>query len=705
MPDTRKQNFKRNFFNGKLFSAAVIVVISFVLCVALLQSGVLEPIELKSYDLRMQHTSSRGNIFSAAQKLHSASETIAVVLVNQASIDWAQAERGWGWPWPRSAYADLVRYFDMAGAASVAFDIIFSEPSARAEDDENFAAASRDFERVVQTLYFDASADRTVRPTILLEQSAALLGNINGFADKDGVVRRARFLYSNKRAGIVDAPSLGMAGLFAAGDNPDFSGYEQAPLLRFPLSIDEYVPYDMKTILLSYEAALQKRTFTSGLLDPANFKDMHVFVGYYAPGLFDICTTPVSSTYPGMGVHIAQLSNYLTGGFIKAAPRGISLVIVFLCAVLGIVPVALGDKFIGKRYAAGVYAGVFILLAALYAIVCWGAFAANFYIPLAAPFLSIVFSFLAYSVRNNIVEGSQRRFLKTAFKQYLSPVYIDQLISNPDQLRLGGERREISIFFSDVQGFTTISEKLDPDQLKELLNDYLTLLTDIIQNSGGTIDKYEGDAIIAFWNAPLNLGDHAARALEAALECQNQLALKNEYFEDKFKNWGVNAPGLNKRMLTRIGLNTGYAVVGNFGSATHFNYTMLGDSVNLAARLEGLNKQFGTFLMCTDMTFTEAKRAKPFYGRKLAQVAVVGKTEPVTVWEPLTKAVFERSTEIIKRFSFARDTFYAGDFAKALELFDALKDKDKPAGFYAEQCRYYMEKPELWKGYWQALSK
>jgi adenylate cyclase len=432
---------------------------------------------------------------------------------------------------------------------------------------------------------------------------------------------------------------------------------------------------------------------------------MHVFVGYYAPGLFDICTTPVSVTYPGMGVHIAQLSNYLTDGFIKTAPQGIRLLIVFLCAVLGIVPVSLGGKFIGKRYAAAVYAGAFVLLAAVYAVVCWGTFAANFYIPFASPFLALVISFLAYSVRNNIVEGSQRRFLKTAFKQYLSPIYIDQLISNPDQLRLGGERREISIFFSDVQGFTTISEKLDPDQLKELLNDYLTLLTDIIQNSGGTIDKYEGDAIIAFWNAPLSLADHAARALEAALECQNQLALKGGYFEDKFKNWGIDAAGVNKRMLTRIGLNTGYAVVGNFGSEAHFNYTMLGDSVNLAARLEGLNKQFGTFLMCTDATFGEAGRAKPFYGRKLAQVAVVGKTEPVTVCEPLSKAVFEKRKEIINRFSLARDTFYSGDFAKALQLFEALKDADKPAGFYAEQCRYYMEKPELWKGHWQALSK
>jgi adenylate cyclase len=132
---------------------------------------------------------------------------------------------------------------------------------------------------------------------------------------------------------------------------------------------------------------------------------------------------------------------------------------------------------------------------------------------------------------------------------------------------------------------------------------------------------------------------------------------------------------------------------------------MLGDAVNLAARLEGLNKQFGTFLMCTANTFTEANHHKQFYGRKLAQGAVVGKNEPVTVWEPLYEAAFKEKESVVKQFDEARDIFYQGDFTKALQLFESLKDKDKPPAFYAEQCRYYMERPELWKGYWQALSK
>jgi adenylate cyclase len=315
---------------------------------------------------------------------------------------------------------------------------------------------------------------------------------------------------------------------------------------------------------------------------------------------------------------------------------------------------------------------------------------------MVAPLTGILLTFLAATLYNYATEGSQRRFIKSAFSQYLSPPVIEQLLAHPEQLSLGGERREISIFFSDVQGFTTISEKLDPSTLTELLNDYLTFMTNIILDSGGTIDKYEGDAIIAFWNAPLNFPDHAARALGASLECHRKLAERQDFFFEKF----------GCRLLTRVGLNTGYAVVGNMGSDKHFNYTMLGDSVNLAARLEGLNKQFGTYLMCTENTFNQAVETGLFFGRKLAQVAVVGKKEPVTVYEPLPEELFREQEPILRRFGEARDMFYGSNFAAALPLFETLTAQgDKPSFFYAEQCRYYLEAPAEWKGFWQAASK
>jgi adenylate cyclase len=387
-------------------------------------------------------------------------------------------------------------------------------------------------------------------------------------------------------------------------------------------------------------------------------------------------------------MHITLLDNLLMGDFIRQTAPGVDALLI-LAAVLLVTALV----FYSGRIPLSVGGAALTL-----ALVTLGAFIAydrGFWAPLFAPAAGVLFSFLAATLYNYATEGSQKRFIKSAFSQYLSPTVIEQLLANPGLLSLGGERREISIFFSDVQGFTTISEKLDPSRLTELLNGYLSFMTDIILDSGGTIDKYEGDAIIAFWNAPLNFEDHAARALRASMRCQERLAERQDAFYEKY----------GCRLLTRIGLNTGFAVVGNMGSSKRFDYTMLGDSVNLAARLEGLNKQFGTYLMCTETTFTQAARRGPFYGRKLAQVAVVGKKEPVTVYEPLPEGIFRGKEYILKRFDEARDLFYQGEFARALPLFEALIAEDKPAFFYAEQCRYYLEHPEAWKGFWQALSK
>jgi adenylate cyclase len=392
-------------------------------------------------------------------------------------------------------------------------------------------------------------------------------------------------------------------------------------------------------------------------------------------------------------MHITMLDNILQQDFIQPSTM-LHDILLILAAVFLVTALTLFSNRIPL-----VVSGLVVILAGLTAL-GFGAYAsANLWLPMAAPLSAGILAFLAATLYNYATEGSQRRFIKSAFSQYLSPLVIDQLVANPGLLNLGGEKREISIFFSDVQGFTTISEKFkdDPPKLTELLNDYLSFMTDTILESGGTIDKYEGDAIIAFWNAPLNYEDHAVRAIHASLTCQSLLAERQEFFEEKF---GV-------RLMTRIGLNTGYAVVGNMGSSKRFDYTMLGDAVNLAARLEGLNKQFGTYLMCTDETFSQAVKASQgeFHGRKLAQVAVVGKKEAVTVWEPMPKEAYESKQAIINRFDQARDLFYDGKFSDALPLFEELSSSDAPPRFYAEQCRYYIERPAEWKGHWEAKNK
>ncbi|MDR2808717.1 MAG: adenylate/guanylate cyclase domain-containing protein [Spirochaetaceae bacterium] len=742
--------------NKKIRATLIISASVFAAVVLCYMAGGFDYSEYKLYDLRV----------TTLAPYTRPSDDIVLILLDQDSIDWARQQRSWSWPWPRQAYAEIVDYINEGGASSFAFDVIFSEPSLYDtvfdsilnnieginrnggepatetqslrsnpvfNDDESFARAASDFGKVVQTVFFSTQSGNTAKwpetlntplfdtsgwtqdlskfnvltgeigaqfPVDTIRDSAGVIGNITGKADPDDVFRRHNLFAVFDGKAI---PGLAAASLLASGLEPQISyddkkqlitwGAYQIPvdkngrtLLRFRGNLERYIPYTAQEILQSAEAYHAGK---EPLLPPENFAGKYIFFGYYAPGLFDICTNPISSVYPGVGMHITMLDNLLQQDFIREAPRSVGIVLCLVITVLvcslvlysGKIPVALGTS-------GGVL--VVIIVGAFFAY-----HQAGLWLPMVAPMVATILAFFASTLYNYATEGSQKRFIKSAFSQYLNPTVIDQLLANPERLQLGGERREISIFFSDIQGFTTVSEKLDPTQLTEMLNDYLSVMTDTILDSGGTIDKYEGDAIIAFWNAPLSYKDHAARALSASLACQKLLAERQELF---YEQYGV-------RLLTRIGLNTGYAVVGNMGSNKRFDYTMLGDSVNLAARLEGQNKQFGTYIMCTENTFMQAGQAGTFFGRKLAELAVVGKTKPVTVYEPVSEAAWHEKQELFKRFDKARSLFYAAQFDQALPLFEALANVDKPSFYYAQQCRYYKEHPAEWKGYWQATSK
>ncbi len=700
-----EESTRRNLILRSLAIAAA----SFALAAVLSAAGVFRSAENALYDHRMRVT---------ASSVRPADE-IVLILLDQDSLDWAARERGWSWPWARAAYGDIVRFFESAGAASVSFDVLYTEPSVYgASDDDAFAAACASYGRVVQTVYFDSvqgnvsgwkdgaplpadTGDGTpgstpaLFPIDPLCRSAAVLGSITGSSDADKTVRRAAVYY---RYGSYNVPALGAAALQAAGAAlpPADSEPESGRLLRFQSGLDAYVPYSAAQILQSYDAVLAGE---QPLLDPEQFEGAYVFFGFYAPGLFDICTTPVSSVYPGVGVHVTQLDNMLQNSFIRPVPAGVSALLLLLCAILGTVPVFASEAVSSRRF--GVYAAsvLFAVEAASYTAAAYAAFAAGVLIPLVPPLAALAAGFGASVVVSYNQEGRQRRYLKSAFRQYLSPVVIEDLIAHPERLQLGGERRRISMYFSDVQGFTGISEKLDPASLTSLLNDYLSAMSAIILESGGTIDKYEGDAVIAFWNAPVAQADHARRALEAAVACQEKLAQLR--------------PELEKRaglpFFMRIGLNTGEAVVGNMGSHSRFDYTMLGDAVNLAARLEGLNKQFGTYCMCTEAAKTEAEAAgTALRFRELARAAVVGKSEAVTVYEPMSAAKYDGRSGDFTVFAEALALFYEGRFTDSAALFKSIRQTDAAADHYVRKCAELIAEPPdpaAWRGVWVATSK
>jgi adenylate cyclase len=724
--------------------------------IALERLGLLEKLENVSYDNRVR-------VLSALSR---PSDDIIVILLDEPSIAWAQKNRSWGFPWPRDAFGEITDYMRLSNASALIFDVIFSEPSlysknneslsaiadeiqalsspdsavyskARTlknaftkDDDQIFAEALRRYKKGVLATFF-SSQERSddaayalpedlkiplfhlndalavedeerlgVRfPIDKLLRSTGALGSVSTKTESDGIVRKTAMytLFDGKAV-----PGLSSAALLLNGAQKDIAFNKESgeirwgkyiipideqggALLKFRGSLDRYQPYSAASILRSYEAY---KNGDEPELPPENFEGRFVFFGYYAAGLFDICATPISSAYPGMGVHITMLDNILQRDFICPTPLWFNCLLIALAAMLA----AAVSLFIsGIRLLLGV---MLVILSALFATAYYGYYI-NWGMPLAAPLFAAIFAFLAAIIYNFITEGSQKRFIKSAFSQYLSPLVIEQLLENPEMLSLGGKRREISIFFSDIQGFTSISEKLDPTRLTEFLNDYLSMMSAIILDSGGTIDKYEGDAIIAFWNAPLEIEDHAYKALNAAIECQSRLEFKQEYFQRRY----------GFQLMTRIGINTGFAVVGNMGSKNRFDYTMLGDSVNLAARLEGLNKQFGTYLMCSETTYRKALTRGGVFARRLADVAVVGKKEAVIVYEPMREDTFRQKKRIIEQFDAARELFYNRRFAEALVIFNEIKDIDPPSYSYAEQTKLFLNNPQSFGGIWIASGK
>jgi len=386
-------------------------------------------------------------------------------------------------------------------------------------------------------------------------------------------------------------------------------------------------------------------------------------------------------------IQATLLDNFLSGDFMRRSSRWLTIIIVFSLTLTCAISASVFSSPEGS-------VTVGLIFFSLPVFVSFGLYLYGLWLPLVVQETSAAFTIALALIVNYATEGKQKRFIKNAFQQYLSPAVIEQLIEHPERLTLGGERRVLSIFFSDLQGFTSISEGLDPKELTALLNDYLSAMTNIIHEENGTVDKYEGDAIIAFWNAPLEVPEHAVRAVRAAIRCQEVLAQMRPGFKER----------IGKEMFMRIGINTGAVVVGNLGSHTRFDYTMIGDAVNIAARLEGANKQFGTYTMISQ--FTLDMMGDIFTKRELARIAVVGRREPVVVYEPMTSEGYETRKDILETFSQGLQLFYEGAFSQALEIFSTLQEVDPPAAAYAKKCRAIMEAPpDDWQGVWVMASK
>ena len=705
---------------------------------------VLDAMEQFAYDQRLRLTT-----------VDTVDNRIVIVDIDERSL----AAEG-RWPWGRDKLALLMdQLFDQYDVSMVGFDVVFPErdessglkileglASSEFSDDLRFQskvaelepslnydrmfARSLEARRIVLGYYFNDKAERAgAIPTPLfqagsftgrnipfstaqgfganlpeLQTAAGHAGHFNPKVDSDGKVRSIPMLFEYDGA-YYESLSLAMARLylgvervelgFAATSKTGYTGLEwlQVGDRRVPVNknVHSLVPYRGKRGSFPYVSATDVLNGTA----PADvFADRIILIGTSAPGLLDLRTTPIEEIYPGVEIHANMIAGVLDNK-IKDNPAytlGAEFMLVALSGLFMALLLPLLSPLWGT-------VSTLVLLGAVVGanLAIWQT--QNLVLPVATD-VALLFVMYLFSVTYALfVETRGKRQLADLFGQYVPPELVDEMSDDPESFSLEGESRDLTVLFSDVRSFTNISEGLDPKELSQLMNEYLTPMTRIIHEHRGTIDKYMGDAIMAFWGAPLHDGDHARHALETGMAMLSDLRVLQSDFEKK--GWPPIKIG--------VGLNTGLMNVGNMGSEFRMAYTVLGDAVNLGSRLEGLTKNYGVEFIVSEST----KAAVPEYVyRELDRVRVKGKDKPVTIFEPmgLKNEVDKSARDAMKLYEQALKLYRSQNWDMAeLQFLNLGKaDPDRVLyRLYSERVAHFRKEPpsEKWDGVFTHESK
>jgi adenylate cyclase len=699
----------------------------------------------------------RVRTFDFFQRIDPRQKTARPVTI--VDIDEKSMEKLGQWPWPRTRLADLITELTRLGAVVIAFDAVFPEPDrlnpALAADtfrnldeetraklrtlpsnDQIFADAIRKSRVVLGESGLPeeiAALDKTLPVTGLamlgeepqrfmfdfpgllrnvpvLEHAAAGRGLFTIKPERDGIVRRVPMIM---QAQGQTMPSLTFEMLrVASGSGTILIKAEKAGITSIGVKGFQ-IPTDHNGQLWLHYARNDASIYVPAInvleknVAPDMIAGKLVLIGTSAVGINDIKTTPVAPAMPGVEIHAQVLESALTGALISQPIYGI--VIEFATALLvGLLVIAFAPLFgpVSLVIVGSVFASVLVGTSAYFYV------QHRLLIDFTYPLMSTTAIYLTLIFSAFVREQAQRRQIRSAFGQYLSPALVEQLAQSPEKLVLGGEEREMTIMFSDMRGFTSISEtyKSDPQGLTALMNRFLTPLTNAILDRKGTIDKYMGDAIMAFWNAPLDDKDHEINACEAALDMLDRVDELNRAREQEAKEEGRPFIPLN----IGVGLNTGICVVGNMGSDQRFDYSVFGDSVNLASRLEGQSKEYGFPIIVGSKTALAVKDR--FAILELDFIMVKGKKEPEVIYaiagreDVAHSGRFQRLRNLtIEMLACYRNRDWEGalaaiergrktDEANALELLYNL---------YEARIRGYIENPppEDWSGAFALLTK
>lgn len=667
---------------------------------------------------------------------HTAGTQNAVVIVD---LDEKSLESFGQWPWPRYRMALLLKKLQQAGVRAVGMDILFAEPDrtspsilqqelkkdldvdmdfaglpeALRDNDQIFAATLREGPFVLGFFFEFASTAaqagpvyvKDINPAVLakdpgiplpdllftapsllqplknLATAAPAAGFINTIRDRDGVLRSTPVLMAHN--GKIYA-NLGFSVLWMALGQPpcivkySASGTESIRLGGTTVPLDEqgrvWLHYRGLSHTFPYFSA---GDILAGAVPAADLKDKIVLIGTSAVGLHDLRTTPFDSEFPGVEAHATLIDTILAGDYIRA-PGWLPGLEFCLTIGAGIV-----ITLLLCRLGAGFILPIILLFVGLCGYGSLWAFAHHhfFFSPLF-PILSTGLNFSLLSFLKFLRSDKDKRFLRKAFSKYVSSTVADRIVASPERLSLEGEDKEVSILFSDIRGFTTISEQLAPARLSALLKSYLTPMTRIIIRQSGTLDKFIGDAVMAFWNAPVEIDQHRHRAVSAGLAMLAALPDLNVKFREQY--------GLSLKI--GVGIHAGRASVGNMGSEDLFDYTVIGDNVNLASRLEGLTKFYDLPIIVSDAMASVA--VEGYTIQEVDRVTVKGKGEPVTLF------TFRGNDTLVAnepaRWAHVLELYRACAFEEALLELDPLL-REQPLIFlyrlYQERCQSCLATP------------
>jgi len=430
------------------------------------------------------------------------------------------------------------------------------------------------------------------------------------------------------------------------------------------------------------------------LLSPLDLEDKIFYVGLTATGTHDFNPMPFSARYPMVGLHANAANTILTRQFIHAVPNWACFLIILGC----VFPTVL----LAPRLHPIAGAAFMVVVIAAHVLACGQLFnRSGLWVPMMAPVSGVAVAYLAIIVHKFLVEQVAKRKVRSAFSTYMTPSVVNQVLRNPDMLRLGGERRVMTVYFSDLTGFTAISERSSPEELVTLLNEYFEGMTSVIFKYGGTLDKFEGDAVMAFWGAPTPQEDHPYLCCCAALD---SLAYLENVLQPKWLAEG------KPRLTMRTGINTGTMIVGNMGSRTRMDYTVMGDSVNLAARLEAANKDYGTWIMMSE--FTREQVVGRIESRELDLLRVKGKQKAVRVYQVLARdgEMTQETEELVDLYNQGLKLYREREWEAGIDAFQkalAVDNTDGPTKTYLERCRAYLDDPPPadWDGVWVLTTK